>query len=123
MGRDRLLPQRLFGYVYPRLGTPVYRALLLGAAHLLGTAFLKFGGAEVLRPVGVQVVSFAAAFSESCVWIFPSRRRPISQASIRAARGMKMNRIEAAKQFPLSQRGRRRSDSGRVAVWGLSIRL
>ena len=50
MGRDRLLPQRLFGYIHPRLGTPVYSVLLMGAVHLLGAAFLKFGeAAEVIN--------------------------------------------------------------------------
>jgi putrescine importer len=50
MGRDRLLPQRLFGYIHPRLGTPVYSVLLMGVVHLLGAAFLKFGeAAEVIN--------------------------------------------------------------------------
>jgi putrescine importer len=50
MGRDRLLPQRLFGYIHPRLGTPVYSVLLMGVVHLLGAALLKFGeAAEVIN--------------------------------------------------------------------------
>lgn len=50
MGRDRLLPQRVFGYIHPRLGTPVYSVLLMGAVHLFGAAFLKFGeAAEVIN--------------------------------------------------------------------------
>ena len=50
MGRDRLLPQGLFGYIHPKLGTPVYSVLLMGAVHLCGAAFLKFGeAAEVIN--------------------------------------------------------------------------
>jgi len=63
MGRDRLLPQRIFGYVHPRLGTPVYSVLLMGAVHLLGAAFLKFGeAAEVINFgafVGFMTVNLA----------------------------------------------------------------
>jgi putrescine importer len=63
MGRDRLLPQRLFGYVHPKLGTPVYSVLLMGAVHLLGAAFLKFGeAAEVINFgafVGFMAVNLA----------------------------------------------------------------
>jgi amino acid transporter len=50
MGRDRLLPQRIFGYIHPKLGTPVYSVLLMGFVHLFGAAFLKFGeAAEVIN--------------------------------------------------------------------------
>src|SRR5262245_29103570 len=63
MGRDRLLPQRIFGYVHPKLGTPVYSVLLMGAVHLLGAAFLKFGeAAEVINFgafVGFMAVNLA----------------------------------------------------------------
>jgi putrescine importer len=63
MGRDRLLPQRLFGYIHPKLGTPVYSVLLMGAVHLLGAAFLKFGeAAEVINFgafVGFMAVNLA----------------------------------------------------------------
>jgi len=63
MGRDRLLPQRLFGYVHPKLGTPVYSVLLMGVVHLLGAAFLKFGeAAEVINFgafVGFMTVNLA----------------------------------------------------------------
>jgi putrescine importer len=53
MGRDRLLPHRIFGYVHPRLGTPVYSILLMGGIHLLGALALKF--AEV-----AELVNFGA---------------------------------------------------------------
>jgi amino acid transporter len=42
MGRDRLLPYRIFGYVHPRLGTPVYSVLLMGGIHLAGALILKY---------------------------------------------------------------------------------
>ncbi len=53
MGRDRLLPHRIFGYVHPRLGTPVYSVLLMGAIHLSGAMILKY--AEV-----AELVNFGA---------------------------------------------------------------
>jgi hypothetical protein len=36
MERGRLLPYRVFCYMYPRLGTPVYSVLLMGGLHLIG---------------------------------------------------------------------------------------
>jgi putrescine importer len=42
MGRDRLLPYRIFGYVHPRLGTPIYSVLLMGGVHLAGALILKY---------------------------------------------------------------------------------
>lgn len=42
MGRDRLLPYRIFGYMHPRLGTPIYSVLLMGAVHLAGALILKY---------------------------------------------------------------------------------
>lgn len=42
MGRDGLLPYRLFGYVHPKLGTPVYSVLLMGGIHLIGALILKY---------------------------------------------------------------------------------
>jgi putrescine importer len=63
MGRDRLLPQRIFGYVHPKLGTPVYSVFLMGAIHLVGAAWLKFGeAAEVINFgafVGFMAVNLA----------------------------------------------------------------
>jgi putrescine importer len=42
MGRDRLLPYWIFGYVHPRLGTPIYSVLLMGGVHLAGALILKY---------------------------------------------------------------------------------
>lgn len=50
MGRDQLLPGRIFSYVHPKLGTPIYSVLLMGIVHLLGAMLLKFGeAAEVIN--------------------------------------------------------------------------
>jgi amino acid transporter len=42
MGRDGRLPYRVFGYVHPRLGTPIYSVLLMGSIHLAGALLLKY---------------------------------------------------------------------------------
>lgn len=55
MGRDRLLPYRLFGYVHPRLGTPVYSVLLLGAIHLIGALVFKYTEAAELVNFGAFI--------------------------------------------------------------------
>jgi putrescine importer len=52
MGRDRLLPYRLFGYVHPKLGTPVYSVLLMGGIHLTGALILKYTEAAELVNFG-----------------------------------------------------------------------
>jgi amino acid transporter len=55
MGRDRLLPYRIFGYVHPRLGTPIYSVLLMGAAHLTGALILKYTEAAELVNFGAFI--------------------------------------------------------------------
>ncbi len=52
MGRDDLLPRRLFAYIHPRLGTPVYSVLLMGAIHLLGSLWLRYTEAAELVNFG-----------------------------------------------------------------------
>jgi putrescine importer len=52
MGRDRVLPHQLFGYVHPRLGTPVYSVLLMGGIHLIGALILKYTEAAELVNFG-----------------------------------------------------------------------
>ncbi|MGE0128305.1 MAG: APC family permease [Blastocatellales bacterium] len=52
MGRDRLLPYRLFGYVHPKLGVPIYSVLLMGAIHLAGALILKYTEAAELVNFG-----------------------------------------------------------------------
>ncbi len=53
MGRDALLPRRSFAFVHPRLGTPVYSVVLMGAIHLAGALVLRY--AEV-----AELVNFGA---------------------------------------------------------------
>ena len=55
MGRDRLLPYRIFGYVHPKLGTPVYSVLLMGGVHLTGALLLKYVEAAELVNFGAFV--------------------------------------------------------------------
>jgi len=65
MGRDRLLPHRIFGYIHPRLGTPVYSVLLMGAFHLLGALVLRYSEAAELVNFGA-LLGFMAV--NLCVW-------------------------------------------------------
>ncbi len=55
MGRDRLLPYGIFGYVHPRLGTPIYSVLLMGAVHLTGALILKYTEAAELVNFGAFI--------------------------------------------------------------------
>lgn len=55
MGRDRLLPYRIFGYVHPRLGTPIYSVLLMGAVHLIGALALQYTEAAELVNFGAFI--------------------------------------------------------------------
>jgi amino acid transporter len=52
MGRDALLPRRFFAYIHPRLGTPVYSVLLMGAIHLAGALILRYTEAAELVNFG-----------------------------------------------------------------------
>jgi putrescine importer len=66
MGRDRLLPHRIFGYIHPHLGTPIYSVLLLAGIQLSGALFFKFGEAA-------EIVNFGAfigfmAVNASVIW-------------------------------------------------------
>jgi len=76
MGRDRLLPYRLFGYVHPRLGTPVYSVLLMGGIHLIGALILKYTEAAELVNFGAFIGFIAVNL---CVirhfWFDRERRR------------------------------------------------
>ncbi|MCI0422865.1 MAG: APC family permease [Acidobacteria bacterium] len=75
MGRDRLLPQRLFGYIHPKLGTPVYSVLLMGAVHLCGAAFLKFGEAAEVINFGAFVGFMAVNLSVIRHYFLQLKRR------------------------------------------------
>jgi amino acid transporter len=52
MGRDRLLPPRIFAYVHPRLGIPTYSVLLMGGIHLTGALLLRYTEAAELVNFG-----------------------------------------------------------------------
>jgi len=55
MGRDRLLPYRIFGYLHPKLGTPVYSVLLMGGIQLLGALYLNFEKAAEMVNFGAFI--------------------------------------------------------------------
>lgn len=55
MGRDRLLPYRIFAYVHPKLGTPVYSVLLMGAISLIGAMVLQYVEAAELVNFGAFI--------------------------------------------------------------------
>jgi amino acid transporter len=52
MGRDRLLPPRIFAYVHPRLGIPIYSVMLMGGIHLTGALLLRYTEAAELVNFG-----------------------------------------------------------------------
>jgi amino acid transporter len=55
LGRDRVLPSRIFGYVHPKLGTPIYSVLLMGAVHLVGALLLQYTEAAELVNFGAFI--------------------------------------------------------------------
>ncbi len=65
MGRDGLLPRAIFGYIHPRLGTPIYSVLLMGGVHLLGALALRYSEAAELVNFGA-LLGFMAV--NLCVW-------------------------------------------------------
>ncbi len=90
MGRDRVLPPRLFGHLGRRSGSPVYNVILLGALAGLGAiaisyeraaellnfgAFLAFMAvnAAVIRTSGIRVIDGIVAAAGFCfcftIWI------------------------------------------------------
>ncbi|MEN6606859.1 MAG: APC family permease [Bryobacteraceae bacterium] len=42
MGRDRILPRRIFAYIHPKYSTPTYGILAMGVVSLLGGFFFSF---------------------------------------------------------------------------------
>ncbi|BDY29965.1 APC family permease [Mycolicibacterium mageritense] len=66
MGRDGVLPKRVFGYVSPRTLTPVYCVLLTGAMCFVGlnlslqtaTGFINFGAFTAFTAVNVCVIAY-----------------------------------------------------------------
>lgn len=68
MGRNNVLPQRLFGYVNPRTRTPTFNIVLTGAISLLAAAFtlemvaafINFGALIAFTFVNVSVIAWFA---------------------------------------------------------------
>ncbi|OIK13414.1 Putrescine importer PuuP [Bacillus sp. MUM 116] len=63
MGKDDVLPRKLFGYIHPRFGTPVYNIILLGLISLTAifltleaaTSFITFGALTAFTFVNLSV--------------------------------------------------------------------
>ncbi len=53
MGRDGVLPRRVFGYINPRFSTPTRGIYLMGALGLIGVLFLHF-------EIAVELLNFGA---------------------------------------------------------------
>ncbi|MCM3571188.1 APC family permease [Neobacillus mesonae] len=64
MGRDSVLPQKIFGYLHPKYKTPVFNLIILGAISLLAlkldvatsTSFINFGGFTAFIFVNISVI-------------------------------------------------------------------
>jgi putrescine importer len=64
MGRDSVLPKRIFGYLHPTFRTPVLNILIVGAIALLAlklsvttsTSFINFGAFTAFTMVNVSVI-------------------------------------------------------------------
>lgn len=52
MGRDGVIPQKLFSYLHPKSSTPTYNIILLGILILLGSLALSYQGAAELLNFG-----------------------------------------------------------------------
>jgi putrescine importer len=60
MGRDRLLPPRIFAYIHPKYSTPTYGILAMGGVTLLGGFWLSF-------QLAAEAINFGAFFGFMCV--------------------------------------------------------
>ena len=69
MGRDGVLPRRVFGYLHPRYRTPLFNLLLIGAAGMFAmwlsletaTSFINFGAFLAFTVVNICVITRRAA--------------------------------------------------------------
>lgn len=65
MGRDGVLPKKVFGYLHPRFHTPVFNLLLTGGVGMLAlvldvatsTSFINFGAFTAFVFVNISVIS------------------------------------------------------------------
>jgi amino acid transporter len=66
MGRDGVLPRRLFGRLHPRTKTPIFNLVLVGAVALLAmnisleiaTSFINFGAFLAFATVNLCVIAY-----------------------------------------------------------------
>jgi putrescine importer len=66
MGRDGVLPKKVFAYVLPRFHTPAFNLLLTGAVGFVGlfstvanaTSFINFGAFTAFTFVNISVIAF-----------------------------------------------------------------
>lgn len=64
MGRDKILPQKLFGYVHPRTHTPLFNVIFVGLVSMtavfftleVASAFISFGALIAFTFVNLSVV-------------------------------------------------------------------
>ncbi|MGH3492276.1 MAG: APC family permease [Sciscionella sp.] len=67
MGRDNVLPRKVFGYLHPRFSTPVVNIVAIGAVGLIGislsistsTGFINFGAFTAFTFVNLAVLAHA----------------------------------------------------------------
>ncbi|MDL2253550.1 APC family permease [Ruminococcaceae bacterium OttesenSCG-928-I18] len=52
MGRDRMLPQKIFGYLHPRTQVPIYNILIVAALGIIGGLFMGLGQVVTLINFG-----------------------------------------------------------------------
>jgi putrescine importer len=65
MGRDKILPEKIFGYVHPKLRTPALNIIIVGFASLsaiffslaTATSFINFGALIAFTFVNLSVVA------------------------------------------------------------------
>lgn len=65
MGRDTVLPKRVFGYIHPRFRTPVVNIVIVGMIGLLAlglsvstsTSFINFGAFSAFTLVNISVIA------------------------------------------------------------------
>jgi putrescine importer len=63
MGRDRVLPHRVFAYIHPRYSTPTYGILSMGVVTLIGGFLLSFQLAAEAVNFGALIGFMAANLS------------------------------------------------------------
>ncbi len=80
MGRDKVLPQRTFGYLSPRFGTPVFAILLVSAFSLLALV--------IDLSTLASLISFGALVAFSAVNLAVVKTHLMDDASQRNAKGL-----------------------------------